>query len=199
MKKQIIALFSLLLLVSCENKEQTSSESIPDTTGNTSEKAPTESSATSDSTASSESENKSDAPATKKYTFTNEDIPETGQSKYNNEFDFSHDGFDLFGDYMQRGTGDYANTIQMKKGVSYFYNKTMATGTITLSVLDKGEYTGVPTIYVGNTENPTESIEWESKKQESNAIIYTAKFTNYFKVSDESSYALYLNYFEIEA
>lgn len=197
MKKQIIALFSLLLLVSCGNKTQDPSESTTNTTGNTSEKTSTESSATSNST--SESESKSDTPTTKKYTFTADDIPTTEQSKYNNEFEFTHDGFTLFGDYMQRGNGDWATTIQMKKSVSYFYNKTMATGTITLSVLDKGEYTGVPTIYVGNTEDPTESIEWESKKQESNAIIYQAKFTNYFKVSDESSYALYLNYIEIEA
>ena len=89
--------------------------------------------------------------------------------------------------------------IQMKKEVSYFYSKTKAKGTITLSVLDKGEYTGLPTIFTGDSENPSTAIEWESKKQESNAIIYQASFNGYFKISDESSFALYLNYIQIEA
>lgn len=193
MKKQIITFFSLLLLVSCSSKESVATETKPTSTDNNTQLIST----ASDSTATEEQ--KTETHVAKKYTITSNDIPTTDQSKYNNEFDFEHDGFSLFGDYMQRGNGDWANTIQMKKGVSYFYNKTMATGTITLSVLDKGEYTGTPTIYVGDSENPSAAIDWESKKQESNAIIYQANFTNYFKISNESGYALYLNYIEIEA
>ncbi len=197
MKKQIIALFSLLLLVSCGAKEQTSTDA-----KNSSTESSIHIPSTDDNSASnteSSEEPKSESTIAKTYTFTSENIPTTEQSKYNNEFEFTQEGFTLFGDYIQRGNGDWANTIQMKKGVSYFYNKTKATGTITLSLLDKGDYTGVPTIYVGDAENPSSTIEWEIKKQESNAIIYQAKFTNYFKISDESSYALYLNYIEINA
>ncbi len=197
MKKQIIALFSLLLLISCGTKEQDSTNTKPSSTESNSQETSTDTSSLSDTESSEES--KSESKAVKKYTFTSDNIPATEQSGYNYNFEFTQDGFTLFGDCMQRGNGDWANTIQMKKGISYFYNKTMATGTITLSVLDKGDYTGVPTIYVGDSENPTSAIEWESKKQESNSIIYQAKFTNYFKISDESSHALYLNYIEIEA
>ncbi len=197
MKKQIIALFSLLLLVSCGAKEQTSTDAKNSSTESNTQTPSTDNNSAFDTESSKES--KSESTVAKTYTFTSENIPTTEQSKYNNEFEFTQEGFTLFGDYIQRGNGDWANTIQMKKGVSYFYNKTKATGTITLSLLDKGDYTGVPTIYVGDAENPSSTIEWEIKKQESNAIIYQAKFTNYFKISDESSYALYLNYIEINA
>ncbi len=197
MKKQIIALFSLLLLVSCGAKEQTSTDAKNSSTESNIQIPSTDNNSVSNTESSKES--KSESTIAKTYTFTSENIPTTEQSKYNNEFEFTQEGFTLFGDYIQRGNGDWANTIQMKKGVSYFYNKTKATGTITLSLLDKGDYTGVPTIYVGDAENPSSTIEWEIKKQESNAIIYQAKFTNYFKISDESSYALYLNYIEINA
>ncbi len=197
MKKQIIALFSLLLLVSCGTKEQTSTDAKNSSTESNTQTPSTDNNSVSNTESSEES--KSESTVAKTYTFTSENIPTTEQSKYNNEFEFTQEGFTLFGDYIQRGNGDWANTIQMKKGVSYFYNMTKATGTITLSVLDKGDYTGVPTIYVGDAENPSTSMEWEIKKQESNAIIYQANFTNYFKISDESSYALYLNYIEINA
>lgn len=197
MKKQIIALFSLLLLVSCGAKEQTSTDAKNSSTESNIQIPSTDDNSAFDTESSEEP--KSESTIAKTYTFTSENIPTTEQSKYNNEFEFTQEGFTLFGDYIQRGNGDWANTIQMKKGVSYFYNKTKATGTITLSLLDKGDYTGVPTIYVGDAENPSSTIEWEIKKQESNAIIYQAKFTNYFKISDESSYALYLNYIEINA
>ncbi len=197
MKKQIIALFSLLLLVSCGAKEQTSADAKNSSTESNTQTPSTDNNSVSNTESSEEP--KSESTIAKTYTFTSENIPTTEQSKYNNEFEFTQEGFTLFGDYIQRGNGDWANTIQMKKGVSYFYNKTKATGTITLSLLDKGDYTGVPTIYVGDAENPSSTIEWEIKKQESNAIIYQAKFTNYFKISDESSYALYLNYIEINA
>lgn len=189
MKKQIIALFSLLLLVSCGTSENSSSVSTPETMNKPQETEAVKATAT----ATEETKEK------KTYTFTSENIPSTAQSKYNYEFEFEQDGFILFGDVIQRGTGSYDNTIQMKKESSYFYSKTKASGTITISVLDKGEYTGIPTIYSGESENPSSIIEWESKKQESNAIIYQASFNDYFKISDESSFALYLNYIQIEA
>ena len=189
MKKQIIALLSLLFLVSCGTKENNSTISSPETVNK-----PQETEAVKETVKATE-----EVKEKKTYSFTSENIPSTAQSKYNNEFEFEADGFTLFGDFIQRGTGSYDKTIQMKKEVSYFYNKTKGNGTITLSVMDKGEYTGLPTIYCGDDENPSTAIEWENKKQESNAIIYQASFNNYFKISDESSYALYLNYIQIEA
>lgn len=189
MKKQIIALFSLLFLVSCGTNENSSIASAPESVNK-----PKETEAVKETVITTE-----EAKEKKTYTFTSENIPSTAQSKYNYEFEFEQDGFILFGDVIQRGTGSQDKTIQMKKEISYFYNKTKASGTITLSVLDKNEYTGIPTIYSGENENPSSIIEWESKKQESNAIIYQASFNDYFKISDESSFALYLNYIQIEA
>lgn len=189
MKKQIITLLSLLFLVSCGTSENSSTVSAPEAVNK-----PKETEAIKETiTATEEVKEK------RTYTFTSENIPSTAQSKYNNDFEFSQDGFVLFGDFIQCGTGSYDKMIQMKKEISYFYNKTKASGTITLSVLDKNEYTGIPTIYSGESENPSTAIEWESKKQESNAIIYQASFNDYFKISDESSFALYLNYIQIEA
>lgn len=189
MKKQIITLLSLLFLVSCGTSENSSTVSAPEAVNK-----PKETEAIKETiTATEEVKEK------KTYTFTSENIPSTAQSKYNNDFEFSQDGFVLFGDFIQCGTGSYDKMIQMKKEISYFYSRTKATGTITLSVLDKGECTGIPSIYSGENENPSTAIEWESKKQESNAIIYQASFNGYFKISDESSFALYLNYIQIEA
>ena len=105
MKKQIITLLSLLFLVSCGTSENSSTVSAPEAVNR-----PEETEAIKETiTATEEVKEK------KTYTFTSENIPSTAQSKYNNDFEFSQDGFVLFGDFIQCGTGSYDKMIQMKK------------------------------------------------------------------------------------
>ena len=128
------------------------------------------------------------------YVLTKENIEATQQSTYLNDYDFSiDDTLHFHGEYLQRGTGSHEGTIQMKKGVSYFYSLEKIKGAITFRIKQNGDYTAVPSLYTGQEENPTEKVEFEKVTQDADSIIYSKMLNGeYFCFKDESNYALYL-------
>ena len=204
-KKYSFILLSSLLLISCGSKasisetttEQSSSAPISESAKNTDEQEPI----TSEDNVSDESISSEDYEGwvtTGIHSIDLDDIPESEQSKYNEDFDFEGDGISYHGDLIQQGHGDYADTIQMKKQSSYFYSKVPVKGRLTLSILDKGDYTGIPTLYIGSEMNPETPVEWSSVSQSSNSFVYENDISGYFSIKDESSYAIYITSFQVD-
>ena len=209
MKKKLSLLLPLLLLASCSSKGPEATEPAKDiesvNTETTSEKEenletplitdplPTEEST--EETEEIETEPKDeDVIREGTYVLTKENIEATQQSTYVNDYDFSiDDTLHFHGEYLQRGTGSHEGTIQMKKGVSYFYSLEKIKGAITFRIKQNGDYTAVPSLYTGQEENPTEKVEFEKVTQDADSIIYSKMLNGeYFCFKDESNYALYL-------
>ena len=209
MKKKLSLLLPLLLLASCSSKGPEATEPAKDiesvNTETTSEKQenletplitdslPTEEST--EETEEIETEPKDeDVIREGTYVLTKENIEATQQSTYLNDYDFSiDDTLHFHGEYLQRGTGSHEGTIQMKKGVSYFYSLEKIKGAITFKIKQNGDYTAVPSLYTGQEENPTEKVEFEKVTQDADSIIYSKMLNGeYFCFKDESNYALYL-------
>ena len=209
MKKKLSLLLPLLLLASCSSKGPEATEPAKDiesvNTETTSEKEenletplitdplPTEEST--EETEEIETEPKDeDVIREGTYVLTKENIEATQQSTYLNDYDFSiDDTLHFHGEYLQRGTGSHEGTIQMKKGVSYFYSLEKIKGAITFRIKQNGDYTAVPSLYAGQEENPTEKVEFEKVTQDADSIIYSKMLNGeYFCFKDESNYALYL-------
>ena len=209
MKKKLSLLLPLLLLASCSSKGPEATEPAKDiesvNTETTSEKEenletplitdplPTEEST--EETEEIETEPKDeDVIREGTYVLTKENIEATQQSTYLNDYDFSiDDTLHFHGEYLQRGTGSHEGTIQMKKGVSYFYSLEKIKGAITFRIKQNGDYTAVPSLYTGQEENPTEKVEFEKVTQDAVSIIYSKMLNGeYFCFKDESNYALYL-------
>lgn len=209
MKKKLSLLLPLLLLASCSSKGPEATEPAKDiesvNTETTSEKEenletplitdplPTEEST--EETEEIETEPKDeDVIREGTYVLTKENIEATQQSTYLNDYDFSiDDTLHFHGEYLQRGTGSHEGTIQMKKGVSYFYSLEKIKGAITFKIKQNGDYTAVPSLYSGQEENPTEKVEFEKVTQDADSIIYSKMLNGeYFCFKDESNYALYL-------
>ena len=209
MKKKLSLLLPLLLLASCSSKGPEATEPAKDiesvNTETTSEKEenletplitdpiPTEEST--EETEEIETEPKyEDVIREGTYVLTKENIEATQQSTYLNDYDFSiDDTLHFHGEYLQRGTGSHEGTIQMKKGVSYFYSLEKIKGAITFKIKQNGDYTAVPSLYTSQEENPTEKVEFEKVTQDADSIIYSKMLNGeYFCFKDESNYALYL-------
>lgn len=209
MKKKLSLLLPLLLLASCSSKGPEATEPAKDiesvNTETTSEKEenletplitdplPTEEST--EETEEIETEPKDeDVIREGTYVLTKENIEATQQSTYLNDYDFSiDDTLHFHGEYLQRGTGSHEGTIQMKKGVSYFYSLEKIKGAITFKIKQNGDYTAVPSLYTGQEENPTEKVEFEKVTQDADSIIYSKMLNGeYFCFKDEFNYALYL-------
>lgn len=209
MKKKLSLLLPLFLLASCSSKGPEATEPAKDiesvNTETTSEKKenletplitdplPTEEST--EETEEIETEPKDeDVIREGTYVLTKENIEATQQSTYLNDYDFSiDDTLHFHGEYLQRGTGSHEGTIQMKKGVSYFYSLEKIKGAITFRIKQNGDYTAVPSLYTGQEENPTEKVEFEKVTQDADSIIYSKMLNGeYFCFKDESNYALYL-------
>ena len=214
MKKKLSLLLPLLLLASCSSKGPEATEPAKDiesvNTETTSEKEenletplitdplPTEEST--EETEEIETEEIETEPQDEDviregtYVLTKENIEATQQSTYLNNYDFSIDNtLHFHGEYLQRGTGSHEGTIQMKKGVSYFYSLEKIKGAITFRIKQNGDYTAVPSLYTGQEENPTEKVEFEKVTQDADSIIYSKMLNGeYFCFKDESNYALYL-------
>ena len=209
MKKKLSLLLPLLLLASCSSKGPEATEPAKDiesvNTETTSEKEenletplitdplPTEEST--EETEEIETEPKDeDVIREGTYVLTKENIEATQQSTYLNDYDFSiDDTLHFHGEYLQRGSGSHEGTIQMKKGVSYFYSLEKIKGAITFRIKQNGDYTAVPSLYTGQEENPTEKVEFEKVTQDADSIIYSKMLNGeYFCFKDESNYALYL-------
>ena len=209
MKKKLSLLLPLFLLASCSSKGPEATEPAKDiesvNTETTSEKEenletplitdslPTE--VSTEETEEIETEPKDeDVIREGTYVLTKENIEATQQSTYLNDYDFSiDDTLHFHGEYLQRGTGSHEGTIQMKKGVSYFYSLEKIKGAITFRIKQNGDYTAVPSLYTGQEENPTEKVEFEKVTQDADSIIYSKMLNGeYFCFKDESNYALYL-------
>ena len=204
MKKKLSLLLSLFLLASCSSKGPEATEPAKDiesvNTETTSEKEEnletpliTDPLPTEESTEETEPKDE-DVIREGTYVLTKENIEATQQSTYLNDYDFSiDDTLHFHGEYLQRGTGSHEGTIQMKKGVSYFYSLEKIKGAITFRIKQNGDYTAVPSLYTGQEENPTEKVEFEKVTQDADSII-DSKMLNgeYFCFKDESNYALYL-------
>ena len=209
MKKKLSLLLPLLLLASCSSKGPEATEPAKDiesvNTETTSQKEenletplitdplPTEEST--EETEEIETEPKDeDVIREGTYVLTKENIEATQQSTYLNDYDFSiDDTLHFHGEYLQRGTGSHEGTIQMKKGVSYFYSLEKIKGAITFRIKQNGDYTAVPSLYTGQEENPTEKVEFEKVTQDADSINYSKMLNGeYFCFKDESNYALYL-------
>ena len=209
MKKKLSLLLPLLLLASCSSKGPEATEPAKDiesvNTETTSEKEenletplitdplPTEESTEETEEIETEPQDE-DVIREGTYVLTKENIEATQQSTYLNDYDFSiDDTLHFHGEYLQRGTGSHEGTIQMKKGVSYFYSLEKIKGAITFRIKQNGDYTAVPSLYTGQEENPTEKIEFEKVTQDADSIIYSKMLNGeYFCFKDESNYALYL-------
>ena len=209
MKKKLSLLLPLLLLASCSSKGPEATEPAKDiesvNTETTSEKEenletplitdplPTEESTEETKEIETEPQDE-DVIREGTYVLTKENIEATQQSTYLNDYDFSiDDTLHFHGEYLQRGTGSHEGTIQMKKGVSYFYSLEKIKGAITFRIKQNGDYTAVPSLYTGQEENPTEKVEFEKVTQDADSIIYSKMLNGeYFCFKDESNYALYL-------
>ena len=204
MKKKLSLLLPLLLLASCSSKGPEATEPAKDiesvNTETTSEKEEnletpliTDPLPTEESTEETEPKDE-DVIREGTYVLTKENIEATQQSTYLNDYDFSiDDTLHFHGEYLQRGTGSHEGTIQMKKGVSYFYSLEKIKGAITFRIKQNGDYTAVPSLYTGQEENPTEKVEFEKVTQDADSIIYSKMLNGeYFCFKDESNYALYL-------
>ena len=209
MKKKLSLLLPLLLLASCSSKGPEATEPAKDiesvNTETTSEKEenletplitdpiPTEESTEETEEIETEPQDE-DVIREGTYVLTKENIEATQQSTYLNDYDFSiDDTLHFHGEYLQRGTGSHEGTIQMKKGVSYFYSLEKIKGAITFRIKQNGDYTAVPSLYTGQEENPTEKVEFEKVTQDADSIIYSKMLNGeYFCFKDESNYALYL-------
>lgn len=209
MKKKLSLLLPLLLLASCSSKGPEATEPAKDiesvNTETTSEKEenletplitdplPTEESTEETEEIETEPQDE-DVIREGTYVLTKENIEATQQSTYLNDYDFSiDDTLHFHGEYLQRGTGSHEGTIQMKKGVSYFYSLEKIKGAITFRIKQNGDYTAVPSLYSGQEENPTEKVEFEKVTQDADSIIYSKMLNGeYFCFKDESNYALYL-------
>ena len=209
MKKKLSLLLPLLILASCSSKGPEATEPAKDiesvNTETTSEKEenletplitdplPTEESTEETEEIETEPQDE-DVIREGTYVLTKENIEATQQSTYLNDYDFSiDDTLHFHGEYLQRGSGSHEGTIQMKKGVSYFYSLEKIKGAITFRIKQNGDYTAVPSLYTGQEENPTEKVEFEKVTQDADSIIYSKMLNGeYFCFKDESNYALYL-------
>ena len=209
MKKKLSLLLPLLLLASCSSKGPEATEPAKDiesvNTETISEKEenletplitdplPTEESTEETEEIETEPQDE-DVIREGTYVLTKENIEATQQSTYLNNYDFSiDDTLHFHGEYLQRGSGSHEGTIQMKKGVSYFYSLEKIKGAITFRIKQNGDYTAVPSLYTGQEENPTEKVEFEKVTQDADSIIYSKMLNGeYFCFKDESNYALYL-------
>lgn len=115
----------------------------------------------------------------------------------------SGDGSTFFISSCMQAGGKGDGHIQMKKGVSFFYNKTKLAGSLSFKVLrnetPSGDFTGIPTIYQGENEHPIENKVELKMAQEDKWNVYSCKIKDYFTLANESSYAIYVKDFQIDS
>lgn len=153
-------LSSLLLLTSCsnvpaqENSDVESSFEESSSLGESLEDSSLSSTVEfSGEVPSSDSSSSEDIPAKGSWSLDSSAIEDTDQNHYLNDYSFALEdslGNEVFfyGDYIQRGKGEWEGTVQMKKEVSYIECRTLLSGTLSLSVKKRdtayGDFTGIP-------------------------------------------------------
>lgn len=130
------------------------------------------------------------------------DFPQNIAGKYPEDQEIiSKDGNVFFISSCMQAGGKGAGCIQMKKEVSFFYNKTKLGGRVSFKLLRNvssyGDFTGVPTLYQGKEEHPLDNKVTLNMTQDEKWVTYTGEIENYFTLTNESSYAIYIKDFQI--
>lgn len=148
------------------------------------------------------------------WTIDSNSIEATEQNKYLYNYTFSVNSsldkeLSFYGDMIQRGTGQWAGHVQMKKyddGESGIIESRFAmSGTLTLSVLMRTQYyneqdhdfTGVPEVKTGE-ENNLSVVEASSLKEEDGYRIFTYEIDGYFSLAPSTGYAIYFSSLSFE-
>lgn len=220
-KKMILIPLSFLIITSCGGEtstnpsaESTTAETTQTTTENTTPSVATttkEGTTEKDTTISTEDNTSSEGTsggssnvvtAITSATLLPSDLPSSGSHYPEDQSITAKDGVSYYISSVMAGNqqtlkGVKTDVIQLKKSVGYFYNEDQPfTGTLTINVLDKGTYTGTPTIYVGSSEHPTTTQKEASVQRGEEFITYTYSINEeYITLANESSYALYLSSF----
>ena len=132
----------------------------------------------------------------------------TQQSQYLNDYPFQATRSDgqtvsFFGDYIQPGHGEWDGTIQMKKYESYIYSKSAFSSChvsmgIKIRAYNGDDFSGVPTFYAGQSEDPT--IEKTPSVSEKEGVrVFEFDMEGYFKLANLSQYAMYVISIEFAA
>lgn len=133
-------------------------------------------------------------------------LSDSAQSQYLNDYAFAitdSSGYEVsfYGDYVQRGKGEWENTIQMKKEVGVLECRTKGSGSLNLVILKRivsysGEdhdYTGVPSLYV-SSDLETWSLLEGDKKDGDTSVSYSYSFSSsYWRMTVGAANALYLS------
>ena len=142
------------------------------------------------------------------WSLTSDALEETKESTYLEDFEFTvsdsdGDSISFYGDYIQRGLGEYVGMIQLKKeGAGVIECRSLLNGTVTLDVYKRTKYynsedhdfTGVPDFYVSSDLTNWNAVEGNKDEGSSNNLIYTFEVANaYFKFTTKTGNALYLN------
>lgn len=220
-KKMILIPLSFLIITSCggnpsvnPSTESTTADTTQTTTENTTPSVATttkEGTTEKDTTISTEDNTSSEGTsggssnavtAITSATLLPSDLPSSGSYYPEDQSITAKDGVSYYISSVMAGNqqtlkGVKTDVIQLKKSVGYFYNEDQPfSGTLTINVLDKGTYTGTPTIYVGSSEHPTETKKEASVQKGEEFITYSYLLNKeYITLANESSYALYLSSF----
>lgn len=204
MKKFISLLPLCLLLVGCGETSSVISSVEASSTSSVVESSQEESSVE-ESMESSSEESSIEA---KSYSLSYSDIPTNEKGGYPEDSTITaSDGGTYYIHQCMQGSGDYANTIQMRKETSYLFNTIAMKGTLTFTINRKivaynnQDVTGIPTLYVGSEAHPSETATTltETVAEDGNSKTFTAAIDGYFTLADESSYAMYITRFTIQA
>jgi hypothetical protein len=167
----------------------------------------TESAPSSDIEPSSAEPSSSETVSASAWTLGNNALEETKESKYLNEYSFSildSSGKEIsfWGDYIQRGNGEFASMIQMKKGVGVIECRNILKGKITLDVYirqkyyngENHDYTGTPIFYVSSDLVSWTPITGEQEADSGDSRIYAYEVDEaYFRLCPSEANALYLH------
>ncbi len=132
-------------------------------------------------------------------------LADTAQSQYLNDYGFAITDtlgkeVNFYGDYIQRGKGEWDGLIQMKKADGVLECRTKGSGTLTFAVRKRivnysGEdhdFTGIPSLYLSNDLENWSLLEG-NKEDGDTSLSYSYSFSSsYWKMTVGETYALYL-------
>ena len=139
-------------------------------------------------------------------------LSDSAQSQYLNDYSFlitdtSGHEVSFYGDYIQRGKGEWDGTIQMKKEVGLLECRSKGSGTLSLSITKRivsygGEdrdFTGIPSLYI-SSDLENWSLLDGNKKDGDSSVSYSYNYTaSYWKMVVGESNAVYLASASFEA
>ena len=108
----------------------------------------------------------------------------------------------FWGDYIQRGNGEFASMIQMKKEVGIIECRNILKGKVTLDVYirqkyyngENHDYTGVPIFYVSSDLASWTPLTGEQEADSGDSRVYAYDVDGtYFRLCPSEANALYLH------